>query len=130
MKFKVVTPRAAERDFNGILEYIASRSKAGAEAWASAFDKALARLEESADSCPLALENDFVDFEVRESLFKTRRGLIYRILFTIHEDTVIILHVRGPGDFRRPTMEGRYDSLPEHRQEARSRGCRVCPYHR
>lgn len=97
MKFTVNTLRAAERDFNGILEYIAARSKAGAEAWAKAFDKALTCLEDSTDSCPLAAENEHVDFELREILFKTRRGLIYRILFTIRENTVFILHIRGPG---------------------------------
>src|SRR4051812_27771082 len=97
MKFNVITLRAAERDFNGMLEYIAARSKAGTEAWARAFDRALIALEESADRCPLAPENDFVEFEVREALFKTRRGLIYRILFTIRVNTVVILHVRGPG---------------------------------
>jgi hypothetical protein len=47
--------------------------------------------------CPLAAENDYVDFEVREVLFKTRRGLMYRVLFTIREPTIFILHVRGPG---------------------------------
>jgi len=97
MKFTVLTLRAAERDFNGMLEYIAARSAAGAEAWAKAFDKALAYVEEHADACPLAAENDHVDFEVRETLFKTRRGLIYRILFTLREDNAIILHIRGPG---------------------------------
>jgi plasmid stabilization system protein ParE len=97
MKFTVLTLRAAERDSNDILEYLAARSTAGAEAWARAFDKALAYLEEHADACPLAAENDHVDFEVRETLFKTRRGLIYRILFTLQENKAIILHVRGPG---------------------------------
>jgi mRNA-degrading endonuclease RelE of RelBE toxin-antitoxin system len=42
---------------------------------------------------------------VRESLFKTRRGLIYRILFTIRENTVIILHVRAPGQDLVAAME-------------------------
>lgn len=97
MKFTVIILRAAERDFNGILEYIAAHSKAGAEAWAKAFDKALARLEDSANSFPLAAENEYLDFELREILFKTPRGLIYRILFTIRENTAIILHIRKPG---------------------------------
>src|SRR5204863_6724156 len=97
--------RAAERDYNEILEYIAARSKPGAEAWARAFDKALARLEESADSCPVAAETEYVDFEVREILFKTRRGLIYRVLFTIRENTVILLHVRRPGQDFLAAME-------------------------
>src|SRR5262245_53908127 len=109
MKFTVITLRAAERDLNKMLEYIAARSRTGAEAWARAYDNALAYLEQNADSCPLAAENEHVEIEVRETLFKTRRGLIYRILFTTRENTVIILHVRGPGqdfvdamDFRNP----------------------------
>lgn len=97
MKFTVHTLRAAQRDCNEILEFIAARSKAGATAWAKAFDTTLAHLEEKADACPLAAEDEYVDFEVREILFKTRRGLIYRVLFTIRENTAVILHVRGPG---------------------------------
>lgn len=108
MKFTVITLRAAERDCTGILEHLAARSKTGAEAWARAFDKALAHLEENADSCPLAAENEYVDFEVRETLFKTRRGLIYRALFTIRENTAIILHVRGPGQDFIAAMEIRH----------------------
>ena len=110
MIYNVVALRAAEADFNGMLEYIAARSKSGAAAWAKAFDQALAHLELNAATCPLAPENDYVSFDVREVLFKTRRGLIYRILFTIQERTVFILHVRGPGqdlidvaDMREPT---------------------------
>jgi plasmid stabilization system protein ParE len=107
MKFIVTTLRSAERDCNRILEYIAARSKSGAEGWARAFDKALAYLEENAASCPLAAENEYVDFEVRETLFKTRRGLIYRALFTIRENTAVILHVRGPGQDFVASMEVR-----------------------
>jgi plasmid stabilization system protein ParE len=105
MKFTVVTLRAAERDCRRILEFIRARSKAGARAWARALDKALGHLEENADACPLAPENEYVDFEVRDTLFKTRRGLIYRMLFTIRDDTVIVLHVRGPGQDLVAAME-------------------------
>lgn len=97
MKFHVKTLRKAKQDYHVILEYIAERSKPGAVAWARAFDKALARLEESADTFPLAPENEHVNLEVREILFKTRRGLFYRALFTIRGDEVLVLHVRGPG---------------------------------
>lgn len=97
MKYTVTVLRNARRDYERILEYIADRSKPGAAAWAKSFDTALRRLEEFADSCPLAVEDEHVDFEVREILFKTRRGLIYRVLFTIQDNTVVILHVRGSG---------------------------------
>jgi plasmid stabilization system protein ParE len=97
MKFRVKTLRRAERQYTGFLSYIAERSKAGATAWARAFDAALARLEISAGTFPLAAESDLVEMEVREILFKTRRGLVYRLLFTIRGRDVLVLHLRGPG---------------------------------
>lgn len=101
--FRVQILKKAERDFRQILSHIAGRSKSGAAAWAKAFRNAMTRLENEADHLPLAVENDHVDFEVREVLFKTRRGLVYRALFTIRSDDVYVLHVRGPGqDFLTP----------------------------
>ena len=97
MKFAVRIQRRARQDYEAILSYIAKRSPEGASAWARAFDRALERLEDFADTFPLAIENELVEFEVREILFKTRRGLVYRALFTIADNTVQILHVRGPG---------------------------------
>jgi hypothetical protein len=36
-------------------------------------------------------------------LFKTRKGLYYRILYSIFKTRVVVLHVRGPGqEFVRP----------------------------
>jgi plasmid stabilization system protein ParE len=97
MMFRVRTLRKAENDFRQILSHIAARSKSGAVAWAKAFRNAMIRLESEADHLPLAAENDHVEFEVREVLFKTRRGLVYRALFTIRANDVFVLHVRGPG---------------------------------
>jgi len=96
MSFHVVTLRAAQREYEEMLHYIAHRSKQGAVARANTFDMALSRIEAAADSFPLAVENGYVEFEVREALFRTRRGLVYRILFTIRQDSAFILHVRGP----------------------------------
>jgi hypothetical protein len=97
MRFQVQTIRQAERDYNGIVNYIAQRSRSGTVAWAAAYKHALTRLQRAADTFPLAAEDEFVDFQLREALFKTRRGLQYRILFTIRGNLVVILHVRGPG---------------------------------
>ncbi|MAT14424.1 MAG: hypothetical protein CMJ46_04050 [Planctomyces sp.] len=61
-------------------------------------------LSQFPEGCSLALENEFVDFEVRQKLHGS-----YRILFTIAGDRVIILHVRHgarrsmrPDDIDRP----------------------------
>jgi plasmid stabilization system protein ParE len=97
MKFELRVHRRAHREYQQILRFIKEQSRQGATAWARAFDKALSRLEEFADTFPLAAEDELVDFEVREILFKTRRGLVYRALFTLTDRKVHILHIRGPG---------------------------------
>jgi toxin ParE1/3/4 len=97
MTFQVRTLQRASRAYNQILNYISKRSESGAVAWAKAYNAALVRLERAADTFPLAPEDEDVDFELREILFKTRRGRLYRALFTIRGNDVLILHVRGPG---------------------------------
>ena len=55
------------------------------------------RLEQHASSCGPAQEHDDCEFDVRQALFKTRRGRVYRALFFIEGEDVYILRVRGPG---------------------------------
>lgn len=97
MKRRVKLLRPAQQDYRTVLEYLLARSHAGATAWAKAFDRVLVRLEDDAEGFPVAPENSFTQFDVRQALFKTKRGLVYRTLFTIEKDQVLILHVRGPG---------------------------------
>jgi hypothetical protein len=60
MKFTVHIQRSARRDYNNIVDYIGERSRSGAIAWGHTFDKALSRLEESADTMARAQEDEFV----------------------------------------------------------------------
>jgi len=46
--------------------------------------------------CPFAPENTYSDREVRNVLFRTRRGRVYRAVFIVEEDEVFVTHVRGP----------------------------------
>jgi len=43
--------------------------------------------------CSLAFENNFFELEIRQLLYGKGKN-IYRILFTVTEQTVYILHVR------------------------------------
>jgi hypothetical protein len=45
------------------------------------------------DRCPLAPENKEFPFEVRQLLYG-RKPHLYRVLFTIEGDTVVVLHIR------------------------------------
>lgn len=95
MKVRIL-PKA-EADVQKMRAYISGRSPEGALVWLTALEKACEQLAENARSCAVADENDDLEFEVRQSLFRTRRGSVYRLVFTIFNDEVQILRVRGPG---------------------------------
>ena len=97
MKRKVLLMRQAEVDLDAILNWIGSRSPSGAKNWYKSLEVTIVWLEEHAASCALAPESDAFDEEIRERLFKTKRGRPYRLLFVIAGKQVRILHIRGPG---------------------------------
>ena len=99
MKFRINVVRRANRDVDQILSWLAHHQKApeAAVRWYRAFEAALSRLAKFGDQQPFAPENDLVDFELRHMTFKTPRGQLYRMLFTIIGDEVRVIHVRGCG---------------------------------
>lgn len=97
MSFKVFELRRAQADVRSIAGWLRQRSPQGAIAWLRAYDDMIGRLEEQPFSCGPALEREDCAFDLRQALFKTRRGRVYRALFLIEGQDVYILRVRGPG---------------------------------
>ena len=97
MKFSVVVLHRAKVDAQGILDWITERSEQGATQWARVYSDALLALRRNPDRHGLAPESDALGIAIRQSLFKTRRGRPYRLLYTIVADEVRVLRVRGPG---------------------------------
>jgi hypothetical protein len=97
MKFTVYELPRARDDKRHILRWLYDRSPLGAAAWLNAYDSMVERLTIAADTLPLAPENDAVDLEVRQILFKTKRGRIYRAVFHLVGNDAYVLRVRGPG---------------------------------
>jgi plasmid stabilization system protein ParE len=99
MTFQVRSLRKARQDVDCILNWLIHERKTphGAVAWLRAYEAAAAALATSADAYGLAPEDGFVDYVVRQFLFKTRSGRVYRGLYTIDGEEVLILRVRGPG---------------------------------
>lgn len=97
MKFDLTVLPQANRDLDFILNHLERKSHRGANAWYRQWLKACDTLKKSADSFGLAPENDDNDFTVQQFVFKTRRGLSYRILYRIEDRNVYVYHVRGPG---------------------------------
>ncbi len=97
MTFRVKALRKAEADIRSITNYLYERSPQGAEAWLNAYRRARTRLADNATIYGNADENEHFDIDVKQALFKTRYGRVYRLLFTIVDDEVRILRVRGSG---------------------------------
>jgi hypothetical protein len=98
MSFSIRELPRAKEDKQAILEWLLERSRQGATAWLDAYDDAMAHLRDHADAYGQASENDECpQVVVRQLLFKTRRGRVYRIVYFIDQRDVFVLRVRGPG---------------------------------
>jgi len=94
MTFHVELTAQAEQDADGILEWLRSQHAGGAGTrWFTALEDAIASLAEFPKRCPLAPESRTFPFEVRHLLYG-HKPHIYRILFTISDATVYVLHIR------------------------------------
>ena len=95
--FDVCFSNEAEDNIRTIKDWIAERSPQGAGKWIEALSQAAARLADSADCFGLAPEASAFDNELRQIIFKTRRGNTYRALFVIRQNVAHVLSVRGTG---------------------------------
>src|SRR5688572_22567643 len=97
MTFTVRILARAQQDVAVCYSYLADRSPQGAANWFNRFSEARTQLAQNPEKRPLAPESAHLMYEVREALFRTRKGRHYRILFTIRGSEVLVLRVRGPG---------------------------------
>src|SRR5262245_8855442 len=95
MKFKVEISPTAESEIEAVYNYIRATSPENDNRWRLRLYHIAARLSAFPAGCSYAIENDFVEFEIRQKLFGN-----YRILFTISDERVIIMSVRHAA--RRP----------------------------
>jgi len=94
MTFGVEFTAQAAQDAEDILSWLISQhaGELGLQ-WFIALEDAIASLAAFPKRCPLAPENSCFPFEVRH-LFYGRKPHAYRVLFTIEENTVYVLHIR------------------------------------
>jgi plasmid stabilization system protein ParE len=97
MTYRIILQPAAEADVERIVDYLFERSPDGAVAWCKVWDKLLAELRQRPETFALAPESSYYEEQIRQALFKTRRGRTYHALFVVGYDTVHLIHVRGPG---------------------------------
>ena len=56
----------------------------------------LIRVSKSPLSFPKAPEDDFADRELRNAFFGTRKGRVFRAIFCVDGDSVIVTHLLAP----------------------------------
>jgi hypothetical protein len=82
---------------DSILNWLVQRSVRGAISWYVAFRQAVEKISSSPESLAEAPESQRLGRQLRQALFKTRRGRVYRIIFEVSDTEIILLRVRGPG---------------------------------
>lgn len=89
MDYRVEITFDAEIEVEAIVSYIATDAPGREIAWIDRFHQLAASLGRHPQRCGMAPEDRLVDFQVRQLMFGN-----YRILFTVQEAIVYILHVR------------------------------------
>jgi plasmid stabilization system protein ParE len=92
MNYQVVFTNRAAQDLEAAYLWIAARAPETAAHWYNRFLDALDSLSSNPQRCPVAPESQRFPTEIRQLLFGG--GRTYRALFTIHGETVVVLHIR------------------------------------
>lgn len=112
MKFRVEVTTSAQDQIRQFYNQYKQDFPAFADSWFNGLFKALDTLKQFPNRCQLAPENDEFQEEVRQLLYGKRKNA-YRILFTVQERTVYVLHVRHHAQARL-TAEDIYGELPDN----------------
>lgn len=93
MTYRIAIEAAAEREIRAVVRWkTRNASPAVAARWYNGLLKKVDTLRTHPTRCPVATENDEFPIEIRELLYGRRRN-VFRIIFTIRDDTVSILFV-------------------------------------
>jgi plasmid stabilization system protein ParE len=106
MTYRIRVTHEADEDIIRNANWWAKHHSTGeAERWHNAIYARIDSLKASPESHPQAYENADFAYQLREAYFGLGSRPGYRILFTVHEDAVIVLAVRAaeqdwlePGD--------------------------------
>jgi len=93
MKYHIEVSSVAEEEIKEVCRWISRDSPTHAAKWRHRLYETIRSLAQHPARCGMALEDADFKQEIRELLYGKRRG-VYRILFTIENDVVTILHVR------------------------------------
>jgi plasmid stabilization system protein ParE len=92
-RWNVIIEVPAQQDVAEAHRWLAEREAEAADRWFNSIYDTIGSLETFPERCPLAPESKFFNREIRET-FHGRRQHKFRVLFTVTEMEVRVLHVR------------------------------------
>ncbi|HZQ47542.1 MAG TPA: type II toxin-antitoxin system RelE/ParE family toxin [Verrucomicrobiae bacterium] len=92
-RWDVFVELPAQQDIAQARSWLAERDPGAADLWFDSIYDTIGSLETFPERCPFAPESKSFNCEIRE-IFHGRRQHKYRILFTVNENEVHVLHVR------------------------------------
>ncbi|MFM2313600.1 MAG: hypothetical protein RLZZ04_2876 [Cyanobacteriota bacterium] len=93
MTFQVEITPIAEAQIEQAYCWYRERNPEFADRWFRGLMNTIATLQEKPQRCALAVEHEIFPEEVRQLLYGKAKN-VYRVLFTIRDDTVYALYVR------------------------------------
>jgi plasmid stabilization system protein ParE len=93
MKYRVLIQPTAKAELREACRWYYNRSPSAAEKWLRNLHKAVETLCRNPERCARAPEDDAFEETIRQLLCGKKRGT-YRILFTVKEGVVHVLHIR------------------------------------
>src|SRR5262249_56210476 len=90
MTYRVIIEAPAQADMQEAYRWIAQESSERAARWYNGLVDVITSLAMLPERCPFAPENAFFPEDIRQLLYGKRSG-VYRILFTVAEDTLHLL---------------------------------------
>lgn len=92
-RYQVILESEAVEGMENAYRFIEADSAESAGRWFTGLIAAVESLSMFPNRCPIAPENDVFDVEIRQLLYG-KRSQVYRILFTVEENVVHVLHIR------------------------------------
>ena len=95
MNYQVVVADRAAMELESAARWWAEhRSIAQSERWYDGFVQTIFNLAQSPERCSLARESNQFPFEIRQLVYGLGRKRTHRAIFTIRQDSVIVLSIR------------------------------------
>lgn len=93
-EYTLVFAPQAQEDLENVVEWLSAKAPEKVSEWIASLRADIDTLRTMPERCPYAPENGLWGNEELRQLLFLRYPSKYRVIFTVHKDTVRILHIR------------------------------------